>query len=57
MNKPQSHKLKTFVVYSYLSKANTTYNNREIIPMSEFFLKTYFLSDSQARELGFFKSW
>lgn len=56
MNKPQSHKLKTFVVYSYLSKANTTYNNREIIPMSEFFLKTYFLSDSQARELGLFKS-
>ena len=28
----------------------------EIIPMSEVFLKTYFLSDSQARELGLFKS-
>lgn len=37
MNKPQSHKLKIFVVYSYLSKANTT-TGKQFLCL-KFFLK------------------
>ena len=38
MNKPQSHKLKIFVVYSYLSKANTTITGKQFLCL-KFFLK------------------